>query len=424
MLTTDVAEIGKNGKPTIKKFMREEILTNWLQNKDLKKEIEKENWQKYTTPFQIVDQMIETTDITDKKILVLFNLEFLERLIHKYNVPEENIKFIADTTLEGYIAKNMYYVKTKLCTKQDDWQKILIGRATSMSKHFDIVFSNPPYTQKIDLKIMHAVSDIADEMVVVHPSTWLIDLKGKSKLFNDTKDYFGKKIKSVTLFNGNPVFGIGLFVPCSITHIQRHKDEDKAIDAEYFGRKFKVEDVNDITNFGPEWEKIVKPFMVKMKQCVKKHGSVWDHNIKELVEGKHYCQLAAIRGNVNMASNGDLMSITQDDFYTLVMKDSDRNKGLRKDISNGMPTYDFDTDTERDNFISYCKTFFTRFCLSLLKNSQNCHRGELVLIPWLDFKEEWTDEKLFEHFNIDKKTQEYIMGFLPDYYELKEHTNV
>lgn len=280
-------------------------------------------------------------------------------------------------------------------------------------KHFDITLSNPPFTRGKDLKIMRAVSEITDEMVVVHPSTWLIDLKGKSKLFNDTKDLFADRIKSVTLFNGNPVFGIGLFVPCSITHIDRNKNPEEPIAVDYFARKFSVDNVNDITNFGPEWKTIVEPFMKKMERIVAKTGSVWDHNVKEIVEGKHYCQLAAIIGNIG--KDGGRM--WKDNFYTLVMKDSDRNKGIRQEnlvVSNGNtppPTFTFDSEMERDNFISYCKTFFTRFCLALLKSTQITVRGELSLIPWLDFTQEWTDEKLFEYFEVDEQTQKYIKGF-------------
>jgi len=410
----------------VKQHMRKHIIENVIYREDIRqelKEMKQIQWQDHPTPLWLVDQMIESVgDIQNKKILVLFNLQFLEELIHKYKVPIENIKFIADVPFEGEISKEMYFVQTKLCSKNEDWQKLLTRRATSMGiKHFDVVFSNPPYNRGIDLKIMHAVSEIADEIVLVHPSTWLIDLKGKSKLFNDTKEYFGSSIKSVTLFNGNPVFGIGLFVPCSITHIDRNKDPEAPIDVNYFSRKFKVNNVNDITTFGPEWETIVKPFMKKMQAYVKEHGSVWDHNVKELIDGKHYCQLAAIRGNVNMTSNGDPMSITQDDFYTLVMKDSDKNKGIRQPNLNKpggpTPTFAFDTEMERDNFISYLKTYFVRFGMSILKVGQHVENGEMTLIPWLDFKEEWTDEKLFEKFGVDEKTQEYIRGFLPDYYE-------
>jgi hypothetical protein len=81
-----------------------------------------------------------------------------------------------------------------------------------------------------------------------------------------------------------------------------------------------------------------------------------------------------------------------------------------------MPTYSFDTEAELDNFIVYLKTNFARFCLALYKINQIVVRGELEIIPWLDFTIEWTDEKLYEYFGIDEQTINYINSFIPDYY--------
>ena len=144
-------------------------------------------------------------------------------------------------------------------------------------------------------------------------------------------------------------------------------------------------------------------------------NDIWSHRLddseREEKKGKSYCQFAAIIGNHSKGS-----SLTKDDFYTMTLKDSDGNKGIRnKNVrKDDYIVYEFDTDMERDNFLNYCKTFFARFCLSIFKNSQNNHYGEMSLIPWLDFTQSWDDAKLFKHFNIDKKTQEYIYNFLPD----------
>ena len=47
------------------------------------------------------------------------------------------------------------------------------------NKKFDLCFSNPPYNNGLDLKIINTITSICKEMVVVHPSTWLLDLKVK-----------------------------------------------------------------------------------------------------------------------------------------------------------------------------------------------------------------------------------------------------
>lgn len=295
-----------------------------------------------------------------------------------------------------------------------------------MMKKFDLCFSNPPYNDGVDLKIIKIIENITEEMVIVHPSTWLIDSKCIHDPYICAKTTFNKSLKSVELFNGNPVFGIGLFAPCSITHIDKKKDPQAPIDVTYFGRNFQVNDINDITVFGPEWLTIVKPFYEKMKIIISKTGSVWDHNIKTIVKGKHYCQLAAIIGDTTYRGDqkgpNPLISINtpmwKDNLYTLVMKESDNNKGVRSNTR--APIFVFNTIKERDNFINYLKTYFVRFCLSIYKTGRDLSKNEVALIPKIDFTKEWTDEKLFAHFGIDEETQNYINKFLPDYYEFRE----
>jgi len=90
---------------------------------------------------------------------------------------------------------------------------------------------------------------------------------------------------------------------------------------------------------------------------------------------KFYCQLAAIRGH---ELRNDPNNMHQADFYTMLMKDSEQNKGIRN-ISvrkDGFVVFEFNSETEQNNFVNYLKTDFARFCLSIVKNTQNIHYGE------------------------------------------------
>ena len=58
-----------------------------------------------------------------------------------------------------------------------------------------------------------------------------------------------------------------------------------------------------------------------------------------------------------------------------------------------------------------------RFILSCIKVGGHIDSGELEIIPWLDFTQEWNDKKLCELFNINNKLWNYIDNFIPDYYE-------
>lgn len=358
--------------------------------------------------------MLDKTSLDDKKILVLFNIEFLQVLVEERRINPENIYYIADNDLEYLSAIKIFKVQSY---KLNDFsvpalKKLIAG----IDMKFDLVFSNPPYNSNIDIKILNEIIDVADEFIVVHPSTWILDLKDKSKLYQDFKTKLNKNIKSLEFFNGNPVFNIGLYVPCMITHICK---SDKA-SIDFFGDIYDVDSLSKVTKFGEEWETLVKPLYEKVDNFIKSNnGSVWSNRIDTAnsVNSKFYCQIAGIRGHVNLNSSGQ--NIVKDDFYTLILKDSDKNKGIRK-VDSGGATLEFSSEVELDNFINYLKTDFARFTLALLKNKSDLHRGELEIVPWLDFTEEWDDEKLFKKFDVSQELQDYIREFLPDYYSIRK----
>lgn len=156
-----------------------------------------------------------------------------------------------------------------------------------------------------------------------------------------------------------------------------------------------------------------------MVSYCQKNSSVWNKKIEysEVDRSKYHCQFADIRGSKNKKSVSEVL--VKDDFYTITVRENPNdNIILRKETFKN--TYEFDTAIERDNFVKYMNTFFARFCLSLLKTNTHIDSGELGLIPWLDFTEEWDDDKLFQKFNVSQDLQDYIYQFLPDFYDIKK----
>jgi hypothetical protein len=279
---------------------------------------------------------------------------------------------------------------------------------------FDVVFSNPPYNSNIDIKILNEIIDIADEFVVVHPSTWVIDIKGKLKLYKDFKTKIASKLKDVEFFNGNAIFDIQLFVPICITHIQKNSSE---IDVKYFDDLYVSKSIDNITKFGSSFETLILPFMNMMQTHINIHSQMIDYNLLDkLDENSKYVQLAQIRGTPNRNKTSSKMLL--DDFYTLVMKNSGENIGIRK--TSRTPTFRFENEIECLNFVNYLKTDFVRFCLAIYKDKATLDCGEMELIPWLDFTEEWDDEKLFEKFDVSQELQDYIRDFLPDFHGIRK----
>jgi 16S rRNA G966 N2-methylase RsmD len=150
--------------------------------------------------------MLDKTSLEEKKILVLFNIEFLQVLVEERKINPENIYYIADNELEYLSAIKIYKVQSY---KLSDFsvpalKKLVLG----IDMKFDLVFSNPPYNGSIDIKILNEIIEISDEFVIVHPSTWILDIKGKTKLFTNFVTKINRKVESFEFFNGNPIFNI------------------------------------------------------------------------------------------------------------------------------------------------------------------------------------------------------------------------
>ena len=61
---------------------------------------------------------------------------------------------------------------------------------------------------------------------------------------------------------------------------------------------------------------------------------------------------------------------------------------------------DFDTKEQCDNLVSYIKTKFFRFMMSLMKNTQNIAKASYSFVPLQDFSHPWTDAMLYEKYSL------------------------
>lgn len=288
-----------------------------------------------------------------------------------------------------------------------------------MEKTFDLCFTNPPYTNNIDLNIMTEIFRVCDEIICVHPCGWLLQKKDKKKLFLDYKKLLDENLKSVEIFNGNPIFNIDLVNPCAIYHIK--KKYQKPFEVDYFGHKYQTNNIFGISHHMNSWDSLVIPFINIISKYIDLHSSLNSHyvDIKDLVisENKYYCQFTAMQPGTAASDN----RMYKDDFWIFIRNETDKYKEVSNNKTSDTLTYIFNSEIERDNFIYYLKTDFARFCLSLLKTHQHLKRGEMSLVPWMDFSQEWTDEKLYKFFNIPQETIDYITNFFPDdFYGLRK----
>ena len=272
-----------------------------------------------------------------------------------------------------------------------------------MSKQFDVVVGNPPYKGNLHLKMFKlAIKFSRGYILFVHPSAWLFNsenLGDEGYIKKEIQDYG----KSFTLFNGNPIFNIAMYMPCAISLIDKTKQEKESSTVDLINTvKYVYDDIWAVNKFGNLFEY----FSIRDKVLsYAKRKNVWKH-IK--TKGKYYVPVARVRGNVSLKNTDSLLL---DSFYTLIPKDielvSEKNKYYN---------FAFPTELMCNNFISYLKTKTARFAFAINKHGSSIRRKQLESIPWLDFSQEWTDKKLKKEFNITEKEWQFINRVIPDYY--------
>ncbi len=72
----------------------------------------------------------------------------------------------------------------------------------------------------------------------------------------------------------------------------------------------------------------------------------------------------------------------------------------------------FDTKKKAQNFDRYVRTRFFRFLVSLKKNTQHLSKDRFSFVPDLPMDEEWTDEKLYERYEINEEEQGFIKSIV------------
>lgn len=394
-------------------YYKKEAGRKWFIKKTLEAMIKKENWQCNFTKYDFCEHIIKKTNLLNKKILVLFNIEIVEVLINIFDVSIDKIYFVADTELEHGIAQTIYKVKSILCisTKTKELERIIKG----MSKIFDLGFSNPPYGIILHLDILQKIFPYCNEIIYVHPATWLLSKKfNESQLFTNTKNLVKNDLCEVDIIDAKKIFETSQQTPNCIIHINKTIKHHEIKVNLYDKYKYSVSDINDINNFYDidGWSNTIKPFKNKIESYVKKHSSIrykkwnannrWEHlcNIDGSVpKNKFYCMIKPRGYKTNT--------------YEIIDPNIPANIIKFENTKKRYLSFWFDTNIQLTNFLNYLNTNFVRFCYAIYKGGHDIY-NDLGLIPVINFNQKWIDADLYKKFKIDNRTQKYITNFFKD----------
>ena len=374
------------------------------------------------TPEEICDMLLEKVQLEgNKSVLVLYNIEIVFGLWKRGF--KGSLTFFTSSEDKVRFAKKLFEnVRIEYIDKEEN-PLLRLEEMKNWPEKFDIIVSNPPYSKNLHLKFLDRCIDISEENVIfVHPAIQYVDNKRTNILRTNILKKTENSIKEITLFNGNPVFNIGLLIPCSVTSINKKEISGNFIYKDLInGQNLILEkkEINNLSMFGHRKEFISIKNKIKSLECEKLDsiltvvGFKGDQTHKKVLKNRnsYFIEFTHIRGNIDTNSETNIL---KEDFFTLFSRD--------KKVENGRnPGYnifgEFKTEKEAENFLNYGKTNFLRICLALFKTGSALDNQVFQFIPSVDLAQEWTDEKLYAHFNITEEEQAFIKEIIPPYYE-------
>lgn len=406
-----------------------------------------ENWQDKATPAWVCREMVNSIPggIDGlRKILVLFNAEFLEVLVKEKKIDPRRIDFGYDSEAEGLFASSIYKTHTFSVGKTFS---DLCGALEGKSGQYDVVFSNPPYQiadggYKASARpiyheiVCHAIDQLAPRYVcMITPSRWMIGGKGlndyRARMLAD------RRVRMIQDFPGtNDVFstvsiagGVSYFLwdrdydgPCEFNGIPRYLDEFdivvrdnmsisilKKVLKKHEGKPFCNSRVLPQKPFGlrtffKDWvdegtEGSVKCYAMKREQKWVSPDAFTDtHSVLK----KHKICIARARsqGITDTEGRGDPSTVTA---YTFHVKPNEIC------LETYLVAGAFGTKKEANNYDSYLRTKFYRFCLMQRLVSQDINKQKFSWVPdFQDYTVEYTDQDLYKHFGFTKREIDHI----------------
>ena len=296
-------------------------------------------------------------------------------------------------------------------------------------KRFDFILYNPPYNKSLHIDFFNKGLDFLSDtgkMVIIEPSTWLIELRQNiaEKKSSQMKKYIAIKerikghVSKVVIENFNNEFSVGLYVPCSITYIDNTKTFDK-IEFINCGVKKYVDSLNDCNLIG-NYE-IIKSIFEKLNNYDKVKNHLYLPNKSNKKEGNYYIRysgivgrggcIQGITGQLNLESFYNKLSYGNFAWiYTCTLWANKFNiisnivhKCIKNGCHNGTTTDKeaeciTGTKEELENWkyfvFNNSLPLFINICMTIAQNNNS-----LPYVPWLVDKK-YTDKEIYDMFGF------------------------
>lgn len=264
-------------------------------------------------------------------------------------------------------------------------------------KRWSFCLMNPPYDKSLHLKFLEKVIEVTDKVVTVQPVRWIEETVGpkkKTSAFNKYEDSIAKHIKELDIYSAEEAeklfgaafnFNIGIYV-C---------DKEGGFDYSKLN-----------TN------KILDKVLEKMPDNIDNHIKFNEPNTAIIV--------SLITGG-NNGRNNVIDLYFQGSTYKSVIYD-----GNSKRLDNGLTFYEnrkktawgnvkvrgeqfnikFKNIDECINFFNSTRTYLFRYIFNVVTSDIHV---QAKFLPFMnDYSKPWTDERMYDYFNITKEEQKEI----------------
>ena len=331
------------------------------------------------------------------------------RWVNKYNIPAKNVH-VLDTE-----PQHQNFIQS--ISKVVGFNHHLSYETLPAMIDYSII--NPPFKGNEHLEHLLKTVLISKNVVCIHPAGWLF--RNTKDIERRVKKEIGKRVKSLTICNGNTKFTNHEFqTPCVITELgEPHNDGftlqyDKELSKCYTGEKFHFSSFDQIPR--GLWEPNEQHLnLVRKYESLTKNESMLDKRVRD---GKNYKYYVSTPNYCGDGRSKESDKLVKDDFFTFFYSIS----SLKKRDNSGRVLY-CNSATEVDSLISYLSTKVARFGLSINKVSVNLPTSSYWKnVPLPPLNQTWNDNSLCKFYGITKDEFQYIDKFIPDFYDEKKLT--
>lgn len=356
--------------------------------------------------------------------------KFMKGLADEIEDTEERLKWILEKIIytNEYQSKNLFIYlqlfdpenKYKMNFNRGDYLKLDIKKTFGVDK-FDLICMNPPYqSSSDDIRGSKSIyNEFVEKSVIesniiifISPSKWFINEDAalfRKKMINE----FGlKNIVSV-----DNIFKDSVDIKGGVSYVLLENKYNGLVNYNKKFIKFK--------NFISLNESLIEKFS-KMGNLSMKFNSGGYFNIetndKRLSNiGKYKCYASKKNGlikYIDLECNKENLL----NYKVLVLSASGSEKNISDmgrmliALPNEVHTSSFshfivDSKKEGENLIKYLNTTFVKYLISLKKITQRVKKDTFSLVPIVPFDREWTDEQLFEHFELTEDEKNIILNY-------------